>query len=145
MSQQNVEVVRRGIAAYNRRDFDALRALNHPEIEVDYSASRGVEAGIYRGQEEVFRLYQQFFDLFERISLEPDRFIDAGDSVVVPNSAYMRGRHGVDTVARSTLVFELRGGRVARICLYQETDEALEAVGLSETDHRKGENPEPLA
>ena len=132
MPQENVELVRRGIAAYNRRDFDSLRALSHPEIEVDYSASRGVEAGIYRGQEEVFRFYQRFFDMFERISVDPDRFIEAGDSVVVPNSAQMRGRHGVDTVARSTLVFEVRGGRVARIQLYQETDEALEAVGLSE-------------
>jgi ketosteroid isomerase-like protein len=132
MSQENVEVVRRGIAAYNRRDFDALRALNHPEVEVDWSASRGVEAGIYRGQDEVFRLYQMFFDMFDRISLEPDRFIESGDSVVVPNSAQMRGRHGVDTVARSTLVFEVRAGRVARICLYQATDEALEAVGLRE-------------
>jgi ketosteroid isomerase-like protein len=132
MSQENVEVVRRGIAAYNRRDLDALRTLNHPEIEVDYSASRGVEAGIYRGQDEVLRLYQQFFELFERIRLEPDRFIDAGDAVVVPNSAQMRGKHGVDTVARSTLVFEVRGGRVTRICLYQETDEALEALGLQD-------------
>jgi hypothetical protein len=29
-------------------------------------------------------------------------------------------------------VFEVRGGRLARICLYQETREALEAFGLSE-------------
>jgi ketosteroid isomerase-like protein len=70
--------------------------------------------------------------MFERISVEPDRFIDAGDSVVVPNAAQMRGRHGVDTVARSTLLFEVRSGRVARICLYQETQKALQAVGLRE-------------
>jgi ketosteroid isomerase-like protein len=132
MSQENVELVRRAIAAYNRRDFEALRALNHPEIELDYSASRGVEAGIYRGEREVFRFYQGFFEMFERITVEPDRFIDAGDSVVVPNAAQMRGRHGVDTVARSTLLFEVRSGRVARICLYQETQKALQAVGLRE-------------
>jgi ketosteroid isomerase-like protein len=94
MSQENVEVLRRGIGAYNRRDFDALRVLNHPEVEVDWSASRAVDAGVYRGQDEVFRLYQMFFGMFERISLEPDRFIEADDSVVVPNSVYMRGRHG---------------------------------------------------
>jgi hypothetical protein len=28
MSQENVEVVRWAIAAYNRRDFEAIRALN---------------------------------------------------------------------------------------------------------------------
>jgi len=75
---------------------------------------------------------QGYFELFEEVTLEPHRFIESGDSVVVPNSARMRGRDGIHTVARSALVFEVRGGRVARICLYQETPEALEAVGLSE-------------
>jgi hypothetical protein len=49
---------------------------------------------------------------------------------VVPNTAYVRGRDGIKTVARSTLIFEVRVGRVARICLYRETHEALEAAGL---------------
>jgi ketosteroid isomerase-like protein len=69
MSHENVELVRRAIAAYNRRDFDALRALNHPEIELDYSASRGVEAGIYRGEDGVFRFYRGFFETFERSAI----------------------------------------------------------------------------
>jgi hypothetical protein len=43
MSQEDVELVQRQIEAYNRRDFDALRALNHAEVEVDWSAARGLE------------------------------------------------------------------------------------------------------
>ena len=80
------------------------------------------------------RLYQSFFEMFEEVTLEPDRFIESGHSVVVPNSAQMRGRDGIRTVARSTFVLEVRSGRVARVCLYQETHDALEAVGLSEQD-----------
>jgi ketosteroid isomerase-like protein len=133
MSQENVELVRNAIAAYNRRDVEAMRALNHPDVQVDWSASRGLEAGVYQGWEEVLRFYQKaFFEMFEEINIEPDRFIEFGDSVVVPNSAQMRGRDGIETVARSAFVFEVRSGRLARICLYQETHEALEAVGLSE-------------
>ena len=132
MSQENVELVRSAIAAYNQRDFEAMRALNQPDVQVDWSASRGLEAGVYQGWEEVMRLYQSFFEMFEEVTLEPERFIESGDSVVVPNSARVRGRDGIQTVARSTFVFEVRGGRVARVCLYQETHEALEAVGLSE-------------
>jgi ketosteroid isomerase-like protein len=133
MSEENVEVVRRAIAAYNRRDFDAMRALNHPDMELDWSASRGLEAGIYQGLEEVLRFYQNFLQTFEEVLIEPDRFIESGDSVIVPNSARVRGRDGIETVARSALVFEVRSGRLARICLYQETREALEAAGLSES------------
>jgi ketosteroid isomerase-like protein len=131
MSQENVEIVQRSIAAYNRRDFEALRELSHPELEVDWSASRGLEAGVYRGLEEVLRFYQGFLDTFEQVDVEPNRFIKSADSVVVPNTAYVRGRDGIETVARSAFIFEVRGGLVARICLYQEMHEALEAAGLS--------------
>jgi len=133
VSRENVDLVRRAIAAYNRRDFEAIRSLNQPEVEVDWSASRGLEAGIYRGIEEVLRFYKTFLETFEGVQLEPERFIESGDSVVVvPNSAQTRGRDGMKTVARSTLVFEVRSGLIDRICLYQDTQGALEAVGRCE-------------
>jgi ketosteroid isomerase-like protein len=134
MSRENVEVVRDVILAFNRRDFEAMQALNHPDVQVDWSASRGLEAGVYRGWEEVARFYQTFFETFQEVEIEPDRFIESGDSVVVPNRSQSRGRDGIEAPARSTLVFKVRRGRVARVCLYQETHEALEAVGLSEQD-----------
>jgi len=34
--------------------------------------------------------------------------------------------------ARSTLVYTVRDHKIARICLYQQEDEALKAVGLEE-------------
>jgi ketosteroid isomerase-like protein len=128
MSQENVEIVERSIAAYNRRDFEALRELSHHQMELDWSASRGLGAGVYRGVEEVHRFYQDFLDVFEHVNIQPNRFINSSDSVVVLNTAYVRGRDGIETVARSALLFELRGGLVARICLYQGMREALEAV-----------------
>ena len=33
MSQENVEIVRRGIESFNRRDMAAIRADAHPQIE----------------------------------------------------------------------------------------------------------------
>jgi ketosteroid isomerase-like protein len=130
MPEENIEVVRRAIDAYNRRDFDAIRAISEPEVELDWSASRGLEAGVYKGLEEVIGFYRNFLDTFEEVHIEPERFVESGDLVVVPNSAQIRGRDGIETVARSAFVFEIRGGCVARICLYQETAEALEAAGL---------------
>ena len=132
MLQENVEIVQRSIAAYNRRDVEALRELSHPELEVDWSASRGLEAGVYRGLEQALGFYRGFVDTFEQVDVEPNRLIKSGDSVVVPNTAYVRGRDGIETVARSALIFEVRGGLIARICLYQEMHEALEAAGLSD-------------
>jgi ketosteroid isomerase-like protein len=131
MSQENVEVVRAVIDAFNRRDLEAWQALSHPDVETDWSASNGLEAGIYRGREETDRFWRTF-ETFESVTTEPERFIEAGDFVVVPNTARFQGRDGIETVARSTVVYELHGGRVARVVLYQDTAEALEAAGLSE-------------
>ena len=132
MSEENVEVVKRGIAAYNRRDYEGLLRVSHPNLELDWSASLGLEARVYQGGEEVLRFYEHYFDTFEEVEMRPERFIESGDWVVVPNTAHMRGRDGIQTVARSTFAFEVRGGLITRICLYQELQEALEAVGLPE-------------
>ena len=129
---ENVELVKRSLAAYSGRDFEAMRGMSHPDLQVDWSASRGLEAGVYQGVDEVIEFYRNFLDTFEKVAIEPDRYIESGDLVVVPNTAYLRGREGIETVARSAFVFELHGGLITRICLYQETQEALEAVGLTE-------------
>jgi ketosteroid isomerase-like protein len=131
MSQKSVEIVRRSIDAYNRRDLDAVRGLNHADVEVDWSASRGLAAHVYRGWDDVMSFYQDFLEFFD-VKIEPEEFIQSGDFVVVPNTSRNWGRDGIETVASSALVFEVRGGLIVRMCLYQETHEALEAVGLSE-------------
>ena len=132
MSEKNVEFVRRMIDAYNRRDLEAMRAGTHPDVEVDWSASRGFEASVYRGWDEAGRFFGNWFNTFEQIEFKPERFIESGDLVLVPNTAVIRGRDGIETVARSCLTYEFREGLISRVCLYQDTDEALEAAGLSE-------------
>jgi ketosteroid isomerase-like protein len=87
MSQENVELVRQSFVAFSRRDFEALATLNQPDVEVDWSASRGLRAAVYRGIAEVLRFYRDMLGTFEEIQVEPHRFIEAGDTVVVPNTA----------------------------------------------------------
>jgi len=41
-----VEVVKRVIGAYDRRDLAGLDAFNHPDVEFDRSASRGLVTGV---------------------------------------------------------------------------------------------------
>jgi ketosteroid isomerase-like protein len=132
MSQANVEIVRRSFDASNRRDLEALRALLDPNLEFDWSASRSLEAGVYRGIDAVLRFYTDSFDHFEEVLFEPDCFMDAGESVVVPFASRLRGREGIELGARSTLVYTVGNRRITRIRLYQETEEALQAVGLAE-------------
>jgi ketosteroid isomerase-like protein len=131
VSRENVDLVRRSLDAYARRDAEAMRAITWPELELDWSRSRAWLAGVYRGFDEALSFYADYFEAFESIVIVPDCFIHAGDVVVAPNVAHQRGRDGVEVSARSALVFTVRDGKIARICLYQETEEALAAVGLT--------------
>jgi ketosteroid isomerase-like protein len=125
-----VDIARRQIDAYNRRDFDRLRAVFDPAVELDWSTSRGIEAGVYRGIGAVLQWFTGYFDMFEEVHVEPECFIQAADSVVVPNVARFRGRDGIEILARSAFVYTFRAAKITHLCLYQETQEALEAVGM---------------
>jgi len=133
MSEENVEVVRKAIEAGNRRDLAMQRALWHPDAEVDWSRSRGPWKGVYRGLGEIERFQNEFWT-FEKFEIEPHRFTQVGFHVLVPNTAHMRGRDGLEVIARSTLVYTVESGQITRLRMFQEREEALEAVGLREYD-----------
>jgi ketosteroid isomerase-like protein len=132
MAEKNVEIVRRHIEAWNRGDLTAWLASFAPDGEIDWLRSRGPLNGIYRGQGELTAFWKEFFSTFAENQLETYGFTGAGSSVVVTNTAHLRGREEIRVSARSTFVFTVENGRIARIRMYQERDEALEAAGLSE-------------
>ena len=132
MSRENVEIVRRCIDAFNRRDLEAAGRDWDSEAKVDWSRSEGVEAGIYRGREAVRGFWATWLELFDVFVMEPDEFIDCGEHVVVPNRTCMQGRGGIKVEARSAAVVTVHDGRIVEWRLCQDRDEAVEAVGLEE-------------
>jgi ketosteroid isomerase-like protein len=132
VSQENVEIVKRSLEAFTQRDVATMRELNDADLELDWSASVGVEARVYRGIDDALAFYRGYFEAFESIVFDELDFIDAGKSVVVPNKSRSRGRDGIEVFARSTFVFTIHGRKIVRLRLYQETDDALKAVGLAE-------------
>ena len=131
MSGDNVEVVRRSIEAWNRQDRDGLRALYRSEAEVDWSRSRSPFKGVYRGRHEIEKFWDVFWSTWEDVRLETHDFKEAGSEVVVWNTAHMRGRDGIEVSARTALVFTVENEEITCLRLFDEQDEALEAVGLT--------------
>jgi ketosteroid isomerase-like protein len=103
-----------------------------PDGEIDWSRSRGPLKGVYRGQGELEVFWDAFWSTFEDVQVEMQGFTEVGSEVVVPNTAHIRGRQGIEVVARSTFVFTIENGHITRLRLFQERAEALEAVGLRE-------------
>jgi ketosteroid isomerase-like protein len=131
MSQENVEIIRGAIDAYNRGDFDAVLKNAAPDFEFDLSRAVGPDIGIYR-LDQMPGFIREVAASWESLRLEPDEFIDAGEQVVMPFTVHAQGRDGIAVrQTRVTWLWTIRDGAVVRVCMYQERQEALEAAGLS--------------
>ena len=131
MSQENVEVAQALVAASQRGDWVAAIDNYDPAVELDIA--RMPDGEIHSGRDAVWDFYRRWFGTWERLTITPERFIDAGDSVVVVvRIAGVGRRSGVETSMRAADVLTLRGGRVIRHVGYPDASEALEALGLRE-------------
>jgi ketosteroid isomerase-like protein len=129
MSQENVEMVRRSTDAYNRRDLDRFLETWAPDAVLDWSHSRGLEAGVYRGHDQIRALVHRFLAAWDDVRIELDDPIELEtDLLVVENVTYLRGRDGIETQARSAWLITFSDGRQTSLTLYQTKQEALEAA-----------------
>src|SRR5436190_1527972 len=100
MSQENVEIVRTAIETFNHgEDWDLHDVAL--DFELDLSRSRGPQRGVFHGREQAERSLRIFKSGWESIRFEPDEFIQAGDDVVVPWTAHLVGRDGIEVQART--------------------------------------------
>ena len=134
MSQENVELVRDQFAATNERDFP--RAMNHyaDDVELVVDAEAFLEWGTFKGRAAVGEWFANWFRTFEpgyHFDIEETR--DLGNTVLLIARHHGRGRaSGVEVHGRTGYLYGLRGGKIARVELYPNRAEALEAAGLSE-------------
>jgi uncharacterized protein len=131
VSEENVEIVRRGYEHYNRTgepDYDML----DPEIVYDVSR-RTFDPGVYHGHEGVRELSALIQEQWATMRVEPQDFVDAEDHVIVSVRLVGVGKEsGVETKANAAHLWTIRGGKAVRQRTFQTMSEALEAAGLQE-------------
>lgn len=133
MAREDIEIVRRSIDAYSRGDLDGTLETWAPDAVLDWSNSRGLEAGVVRGRGEIRAYMQRFRAIFDEVRVELGEVVELEDGLVVAeNVAYLRGRDGIETQARSAFLITIRDGKQTSLTLYQSKQEALEAAGLRE-------------
>ncbi len=130
VSRENVELLRRAVDAYNRRDVEALVAELDPEVEW-MPALPGLvagEAAVYRGHEGIAQMFADLFEVLDEIHFSYDDVRDLGDRVVAIGSIRTRGKaSGAETESPYVNVAELRDGKGIRLRGYLDVDEALAA------------------
>jgi len=132
MSEENVEIVRRSIDAFNRGDLDAALADLHPEAEV-VDDPRVPGGQTIRGRPEIERYFKSLSRYWESVRLVPERFVDRGNDVFVLARMIACTQRGGPEVERSLdQMVTLRNGKFIRDRVFSSRKDALEAVGLRE-------------
>ena len=125
MSQENVRIVEAIFEAW----ADGRSAAPFIEKDMEYvNPPDAVESGTKRGRRHLATAQ----DVWPDLHVDPERFIDVGDDVVVV--AMMRGRSGsgLETQWRQGQIWTIRSGKAIRFRWFNDPREALKAVGLSE-------------
>jgi ketosteroid isomerase-like protein len=133
VSQENVEIVKRAIRAWNERDWDAYPALAHPDFEYQGLAEwPGLPGESFRGLEELRHRLTTIDSELDDFRNEPLELIDAGERVVVVSTISGIGRRsGAPVRFEEAFVYTLRDRRVARVEACGTREQALEVAGLA--------------
>jgi ketosteroid isomerase-like protein len=131
MSQENVEVVRAGLEAWNAGDMDAWAESLAPDV-ISHPPEGWPEPGPFMGKEAVERQFMQLRETWDADALEViSDFIDAADRVVVRVIWHGAG-YGPEADLEMTCIYTVRKGKLLGLEFFWNHAEAIEAVGLSE-------------
>lgn len=129
VSEENVEIVRKGFDALKEDGVEGLLPLIHPEFEATTPPSLASEPDTYRGVEGVKRYFASFYDAMEDIYFEGHKFTPVGDRVVVDFTLHATGRStGIEVEQSAFQVWKLKDGKAIALDLYTDRDEATAAA-----------------
>jgi ketosteroid isomerase-like protein len=135
MSEENVEVFRRALEAYNRREIDAFLEAFDPMVETHplTLAMFSQETTVYRGHEGIRQFVRDVDEALAQVQVEPLEIRDLGERLVASGRLHARGRaSGAEIESPVSWLVEFNNGRVIRMRDYLDFTEALEAAGLRE-------------
>ena len=131
MSLENVDTVKQAVAAVNERDIDRYLPLCTDDIEL--LTPLGPIGGTYKGAEDIRRFFGDLEDTSPdfRLHLEHVEAIDE-DRVLAFLRMSASGRtSGIAHGAPTANLYDLRDGKIRRVRIFLDRDEALKAAGLS--------------
>jgi ketosteroid isomerase-like protein len=133
MSQENVEIAKRNVEAFNRLDVDGFVESATPDFEWFPVGAGALEGGSFLGREGVEKYFGELRGTWEEIRLAAEEFRDLGDCTLFLGRLEGRGRaSGAQVESPFGAVFDFRGSQCSRIRAFRDHGEALGAAGLNE-------------
>ena len=131
MPESNVEIVRTGLDAWNRRDVEAIGDVLDSDAEL--VPMRAVfEGTVYRGVDGLKSLLKDMSEDWEDFHIEADELREIDESrVLILGRMQGRGRaSGMEIEAPAAWVCDLREGKVTRVQFYAHEEAARDDLAL---------------
>jgi ketosteroid isomerase-like protein len=136
MSKENVELVRDLFKQWSAGNYEYFIEAAQPDVEL-FSRFASLGGEPYRGAEGVWQWIEEIKLTFGRFEVRTSDLRDLGDKVLALGSIRLQGKaSGIEIEQPMGWLFELQGGKLARMFFYSSHAEALEAVEPSEQDAR---------
>jgi len=129
MSEQDSEIVRRAVDAWNRRDPDLWRGYATADVEWTPAGPAAVEGTVYRGYDEVVRGLEAVWETWDEVFFQESEMREIGDAILWLGRLKLRGASSQIALDQEFAVrFVLRGGKLATIEAFRSWDGAIDAV-----------------
>jgi ketosteroid isomerase-like protein len=129
MSEQDVEIVRRAVDAWNRRDPDLWSGYATADVEWTPAGPAAVEGTVYRGYDEVVRGLESVWETWDEVFFEESETRELADAILWLGRLKLRGASSQIALDQEFAVrFVVRAGKLAAIEAFRSWDEAIEAV-----------------
>jgi ketosteroid isomerase-like protein len=126
MSQQNVEIVRAALEAFEHGDLEGALEFAHIDL---VSTRVHPDGSVFHGREGFRRLLAEWLEDFSEWSFRNEEYIDAGDRVIVKQRQWGRGAvSGAPVEADWWMAYTLADGKITRLDIYTNEVEAREAT-----------------
>jgi ketosteroid isomerase-like protein len=133
MSEENVELSKRVLEAWNRRDVEATIALADAEVVWHPVLEETIEGQPYLGHSGLRQYYEDLAEQGVESQGELAEYRDLGDRVVGLGRLSFKSAHGVELPdAEVACIWRWRDGKCVEAQTWLSHAQALEAAGLSE-------------
>jgi ketosteroid isomerase-like protein len=138
MSQENLDIVRDGLDAWNRRDFEATLGNMDPGIVWRTSGVIPDLDEAYVGYDRLREFWRAWTGSWEHIQIETEELVDLDDKVLVLARFCAGSRDEITVHQPIAFLFTIRDGLVTEFQSYWERDNVY--ADIAELDVRS--NPD---
>jgi ketosteroid isomerase-like protein len=130
MTEDNVEIVRRGFTATMDADWQTALATLGREAEIhDYDIP---DAGTYHGHDGWFAWLENWSESWDSWRVEDVEFraVEPDGAIALFRMIAKGGTSGLEVERRDAIVYRLENGKIVRMEYFNDQAKALQAAGL---------------